>query len=264
MAPGSFCHATLSTGRTRSFSQSDLLGSWQRRLSCGPHRKCGRPVLGRVAQRPPGSGGRSHHVTVDRDTSALLPPHQPLVPDPMRLIRVRPLPPLEILHIRLVIPLGVDALGGCWDLTTGILMGTTESNRPVGSVLNDVPCQMGFDTNTASRMAFGVYARAATPSAGPVTTSASPASVNNRMMSSSGRLLRWRAACRLKPPSLRQRRGGSSGVILIWPSGLQSDADSASRFETRAVAAAPGAQRQCTHAVPVSHQPLGQHTPHNP
>jgi hypothetical protein len=43
----------------------------------------------------------------------------------MRLIRLRPLPPPQVLHVRLVVPLGVEDLDGCWGLTSGFSEGNT-------------------------------------------------------------------------------------------------------------------------------------------
>jgi hypothetical protein len=52
-----------------------------------------------------------------------LPPYQLLVRDTMRLIRLRPLPPLEILDVPLVVPLRERDLGSCWGLATGFFRG---------------------------------------------------------------------------------------------------------------------------------------------
>ena len=78
--------------------------------------------------------------------AASLPAHQ-LIRYAMRLVRLRPLPPPEILDVPLVVPLGVVEPDRCWGLTSTIVIGETDADAAAESVLHDVLCQRAFDTS---------------------------------------------------------------------------------------------------------------------
>src|SRR5690242_6325607 len=74
--------------------------------------------------------------------------------------QISPLPVMEVALRHLSgrsLLLGVETLGGCWNLTTSLVIGETEQGHAGGPVLHNVLCQSILDTNTAAPIAAEVY-----------------------------------------------------------------------------------------------------------
>jgi hypothetical protein len=78
--------------------------------------------------------------------------HRFLVCDPVRLVRVGALPPLQVLDVRLVVPLGVSRVAGCWGSAGAkARMPSSESWQVawLDLVTTGVACQACLDTKGA-------------------------------------------------------------------------------------------------------------------
>jgi hypothetical protein len=76
--------------------------------------------------------------------------HQPLVPYAVRLVRVRVLPALQILDVRLVVALGVSHVACCWGPAGARTRAPSRDSRQAvwsDFVTTDVPRQGRFGTS---------------------------------------------------------------------------------------------------------------------